>query len=374
MGMELRHVEDGAVKAAARPQARPPSGSALERWFNANCFPAWNGVAILDASRPEGGNSYETWFLELGERSGDDRAKVVLRREPVRGPVEPYDISHEARVLVGLQSSGVPVPPVLGFCDRPSVAERPFVVLGHIKGDVPDYRTVTTYPDWLDSERRRAMTDQFMRTLTAIQGVDWRASSFGGAFDPVPSLRERLIAQIGRQVAIAEERIASGWPPVPAFRDAARWLKRHAPDAPASDLVLVHGDYRIGNFIWRDRRFAAVLDWEGATVGDPMQDLGYACHNVMREQAPELMAMLVPMDEFITRYERASGRAVDGKRLHYFVVFALFYHLWTQLVAIPGVAEGDAKMRILNNYNKPALTSGYLSAQILAYEEGRGVL
>jgi aminoglycoside phosphotransferase (APT) family kinase protein len=358
-----------------RPEAAGPSGEALETWLNDECLPDWHGVEIVGASRPSGGNSYETWFLDLREEQDPHRElRVVLRREPVRGPVEPYDISLEARVLAGLEGSGVAIPPVLGFCPDGHVAERPFVVLGNVPGEVPDYRTVTSHPDWVDVDQRRDMTEQFLRTLVEIQRVDWRAPSFAGVFDAKASLRPRLIAQIDRQVDIAQERIASGWPPVPAFRDAARWLKRHAPELDADQLVLVHGDYRIGNFIWRDHRLEAMLDWEGVTVGDPMQDLGYTCHNVMRDEAPELMAMLAPKDEYLATYERISGRAVDPQRLHYFVIYALFYHLWTQLIALPSVVEGDAKLRILNVYNKPALTAQHLTAQILSYEEGRGVL
>jgi aminoglycoside phosphotransferase (APT) family kinase protein len=369
-------VTAGATEARdLRTNASSPAGAELEAWLLAECVPGWEDVRIALATRPDGGNSYETWFLDLEESApGGRRQRVVLRREPARGPVEPYDISHEARVLAGLQDTVVPVPRLLGHCSDPAVAQRPFIVLENVAGEVPDYRAVTTHPDWIDPQGRSDMTRQFVDTLVGIQSVDWRAPAFGSVFDAGSSLRERLVAQIDQQVSVADQRIRAGWPPVPAFRDAAGWLRRNVPDADPADLVLVHGDYRIGNFIWRDRRIEAMLDWEGATVGDPMQDLGYTCHNVMREQDPELMAMLAPLDEYLAAYERASGRAVDRRRLHYFVIFALFYHLWTQLVALPSVVEGDAKLRILNVYNKPSLTGNYLAAQIQAYEDGRDVL
>jgi len=102
--------------------------------------------------------------------------------------------------------------------------------------------------------------------------------------------------------AVATRR-TEDWPAHPIFGHAAGWCREHAPDGPPQDMVIVHGDYKVGNFIWRDDRIVALLDLEGATLGDPRQDLGYACHPAMREAQPELMAMLAPLADLLGRYE-----------------------------------------------------------------------
>ena len=300
-----------------------------------------------------------------------DELRLVLRREPARGPLEPYDVAREAAVLRGLAGTGVPVPAVLGLCADRDVAERPFSVLEYVAGEVPDYRTITALPAWKDEGGRAHLADEFVRVLAELQRVDPARAGLDG---PSPaSERERLHGAIAAMVAIAARR-TDGWVPHPIFGHAAQWCREHAPDGPTSDMVVVHGDYKVGNFIWRDERIVALLDWEGAALGDPLQDLGYACHPAMREARPELMAMLAPLDELVARYERLTGRAVDSVRLHYYVIYALLFHTWTLLVGIPSIVEAEGDMRMATAYSKLNQVTRLLAAQIDAYEEGRGVL
>jgi aminoglycoside phosphotransferase (APT) family kinase protein len=253
------------------------------------------------------------------------------------------------------------------------VIDRRFSVLEFVEGDVPDYRTIASRPDWIDERRRRGIAREFMRVLAEVQRVDPRdVPPVAGA--PVPrSERERLHGLVDDMLESAGRRMAS-WVAHPIFRDAARWCKEHAPDGDPADMVLVHGDYKVGNFIWRDDRIVAFLDWEGAMLGDPLQDLGYACHPAMREAHPELMAMLAPFDDLIALYEELTGRAVDRRRLHYYVVYALLFHTWTLLVGLPSIVEWDGDMRMATGYQKLNQVTRLLVAEIEAYEDGRGVL
>jgi aminoglycoside phosphotransferase (APT) family kinase protein len=105
----------------------------------------------------------------------------------------------------------------------------------------------------------------------------------------------------------------------PVFELALRWLKMHAPDA-YGPLVLVHGDFRNGNLIVGEDGLRAVLDWELAHLGDPMEDLGWLCVNSWRFGQIDL-----PVGGFGTReqlfagYAEAGGR-VDARRVHYWEV------------------------------------------------------
>jgi len=343
----------------------------LADWLHANVLQTWDGVRLARLERTSGGISYETWLVDTEDPASGDGVRLVLRREPLRGPLEPYDVAREATVLRGLAGTGVPVPAVLGLCADPAIAGRPFSVLEYVEGEVPDYRTIATFPAWQDAHTRANLTEEFVRILAELQRVDPARVGLGSALPA--GERERLHEVIDEMVAVATRR-TEGWAAHPIFGHAARWCREHAPDGPPQDMVIVHGDYKVGNFIWRDDRIVALLDLEGATLGDPLQDLGYACHPAMREAQPELMAMLAPLADLLGRYERLSGRHVDPVRLHYYVIHALLFHTWTLLVGIPSIVESDGDMRMATAYSKLNQVTRLLTAQIDAYEEGRGVL
>ncbi|WP_187369158.1 phosphotransferase family protein [Baekduia soli] len=356
------------------------AGDRLDRigaWLVEHVTPDWSAARFTALARTSGGVSYETWIVDAEDPADpqDRRARFVLRRQPLRGPVEPYDVLGEAAVYAGLADTGVPVPRVLGTCADLAVAGRPFAVLEYIDGEVPDYRTLMQRDEWIDPARRANMARQFMGVLGAAQRVDWRRFERFAALasGPRPREPERLHALIEHMLATAAHRMAD-WVPHPIFRDAARWCQEHAPDGDPDDMVLIHGDFKVGNFIWRDERIVAFLDWEGAMVGDPLQDLGYACHPAMREPRPDLMAMLAPLDDLIAYYEAASERTVDRRRLHYYVVYALLFHTWTLTIGLPSIAEWDGDMRMATGYKKLNQVTRLLTAQIEAYEAGRGVL
>ena len=363
----IRSAPEGGVRL-------PEAGPGLESWLSAACFPQWSALEVRAIERVAGGASYETWMLDVADAAdAGATTRIVLRREPVTGPLEPYDIATEAAALAALERSDVPAPRLLAHCADPSVAARPFVVLEHIAGDVPDYRSVAERADWQDPAIRDRMTAQFVDALAALQRVDWTAGDLAGALGVPASEPQRLRAAIdGMRAAVAQR--TAGWARHPIFEDAGRWLLEHVPDGAPDDMVLVHGDYRIGNFIWRDRDIVAILDWEGIEIGDRLQDLGYACHPIMREGHPELMAMLAPLDDLVARFEQATGRPVDRVRLHYYVIYALFCHTWALLLILASVVTPAGDVRVITTYAKLNQVTRHLVAQIAAYEEGAGVL
>ncbi|TMG03352.1 MAG: phosphotransferase family protein [Chloroflexi bacterium] len=108
--------------------------------------------------------------------------------------------------------------------------------------------------------------------------------------------------------------------PHPAFELAFRWLRQHLP--PATETTLVHGDYRIGNVIFGPEGVRAVLDWELAHVGDPMEDLGWICVRSWRfgnDDRP--IGGLGAREELWTAYEAAGGREVNREAVRWWEVF-----------------------------------------------------
>jgi hypothetical protein len=86
------------------------------------------------------------------------------------------------------------------------------------------------------------------------------------------------------------------------------------------------------------------------------------------------MAMLAPIDELLALYEGFTGRSVDRRRLHYYVIYALLFHTWTLMIGLPSIVEWDGDLRMATGYAKLNQVTRLVVAQIEAYEEGRGVL
>jgi aminoglycoside phosphotransferase (APT) family kinase protein len=354
---------------------QPDQLAAIGAWLHGNVYSDWPSVGVRPVFRASGGTSYETWVVDLDAEAADTGPqRVVLRIEPTSGPLAPYDISYEARVLRALAPTSVPVPRLIAHCSDEGVIGRPFVVMEFIEGDILQYRTIMSQPYWQDQGIREQLTDEFVRLLAEIQRVDVSTAAFREAFGaPRASEQERMCRIVDEMVAVATSTL-EGWPAYPLFADAARWLKRNVPACDPADMVLVHGDYKLGNSVWRDYRIISQLDWEGAMMGHPMQDLGYACHPSMRMAAPTMIAMLAPLDDILARYERHTGRAVDLSALSYYVIYALFFHVWTVLVGIPSTIESDGDIRYLGMYGKLSEVTHNLVAQMEAHEEGGRVL
>ena len=99
------------------------------------------------------------------------------------------------------------------------------------------------------------------------------------------------------------------------------WLREHQPRAPR--LSIVHGDYRLGNFLERDGRITAILDWELVHLGDPHEDLAWSCLPQYRG-GTDLMSQLVPREELYARHQAKTGLPVDPAAVHFYTILSLF--------------------------------------------------
>jgi aminoglycoside phosphotransferase (APT) family kinase protein len=320
--------------------------------------------------RAEGGFSSETWFVDVVTDDGADT--VVLRREALVGPLEPYDLGREAALVGALHASDVPVPAIRMFCPDPDVIGSPFMVMERVEGPVPEYRNLPEYEPWQAAENRSAMARELMRVLEAVQRVDVEHPPLAELLAPPAAGDQPPVAgRVGWILDKLEYQVGAGGV-LPVLRVAAGWLRANAP-ALEGPPVLVHGDFKVGNFIWSGNSVVAVLDWELAGVGDPLEDVGYACHPLMRMRAPGLMAMLVPFDELIEIYEARFGFELDRRRLHYYVIYALYFHLYTLVSGVVSAAHG-ADLRAALGYVKFPQATAELIRNIDAFERGAHVL
>lgn len=259
------------------------------------------------------GHSNLTFLVSDGERS------VVVRRPPPP-PVPPggHDMLREARLLSALEGTGVPVPQVLAVAQANDVLDVPFYVMTHVEGVVA---TTATPGPLRTPEHRRALGLAMIDTLAALHAVEWRARGLGALGRP-EGFNARHLKRMAGLVALPD----GGMPE--EFAEVYEWLTAHVPTEAGA--AIVHNDFRLGNLILGPEppaRIAAVLDWELATVGDPLLDLAYFLGSTPIEEARTptqefATAMLEPgyppHEELIERYAERTG--FDLSNLSWYVV------------------------------------------------------
>jgi aminoglycoside phosphotransferase (APT) family kinase protein len=254
------------------------------------------------------GHSNLTFLVSDGER------ELVVRRPPPP-PVPPggHDVLREARLLRALAGTDVPVAPVHAVAEAGEVLDVPFYVMDFVRGAVV---TDATHDALATPEGRRQIAESFIDVLADLHAVDWRARGLDG-FGRPEGFNARHLRRIGGLVRDQE-----GNPP-PAFAEIEAWLAANVP--PESGESIVHNDYRIGNVMLAPEppgRVVAVLDWELATIGDPLLDVGYVLASYPQEGAPRTptqdfgLALLEPgyppREALAERYAARTGRDLSN--------------------------------------------------------------
>jgi aminoglycoside phosphotransferase (APT) family kinase protein len=264
-----------------------------------------------------GGASNLTLAVTVGDR------RLVVRRPPI-GHFLPtaHDMGREHRIYRAVHGTGVPVPEPLAYCDDESVLGAPFQVMGRVDCVVPNGPDDLAGVDAATNARTAAA---YVEVLGAIHALDVDEIGLGGL-----AKREGYLARQVARWTDQWERSKDG-SDVAAIDDLAARLPRALPEQRRTTLV--HGDYRLGNCLLDPAdtgRIAAVVDWEMATLGDPLADLGYAVlwwgsTDRVATSPSQLVADLPGFptaDELVEAYRRRSGDDADGLDFH--VVLAAF--------------------------------------------------
>ncbi|MEV6796664.1 phosphotransferase family protein [Streptomyces sp. NPDC051320] len=259
----METVPDGVEVVASWEKARhldsPPLLvlDAVTGFFDAHGI----GTGPLAWQRIGDGQSNVTYLIERGGEC------VVLRRGP-RPPLpkSTHDMVREARIQKVLGGHGVPVPEILAVCEDESLLGVPFYLMSRIDGTV----ITDTIPTHLSpAEQRRATSEAVVDTLVALHGIDVTGGELATLGSPDGYLRR----QVERFHGLWEVNTTRSLPAVERISD---WLARNLPASQAASVV--HGDYRMGNLMFAPQapaKVLAILDWEMATLGDPLADLGY---------------------------------------------------------------------------------------------------
>ncbi|MEV8514260.1 phosphotransferase [Dactylosporangium sp. NPDC051484] len=256
-----------------------------------------NDDVCLD--RLTGGASRETLLVTLGE-AGRER-RYVLRIATAEN-IGSGSLRLEADAMAAAAAAGVPVPRVhvVGSDD---VVGGTYMLMDHVDGETIA-RRILREDDYADA--RVHLAGDLGKTLGRIHGASIDSEELR-TLDPDPILR--LLASSGRDR-----------PPDPGLALGVAWLRDNRP--PPASQCLVHGDLRLGNFILGREGLRAVLDWELAHIGDPVEDIGWLCAKVWRFGSALPAAGVGTRDELLDGYESVTGWRPSAAQVHWWELYA----------------------------------------------------
>jgi len=280
---------------------------------------AEGSVRVSGLRRLAGGASRELWSLdadwEAGAPGGARRMALVLRRDP---PGRTGDFSErrvEFELLRRAAASRVPVPRVHWACSDSEVLETPFFLMDRLEGETIPRRLLR---DDAYAAAREGMVDDLGAILARIHAIDVDRRRLRGLARPGPE-RSAAEDQLALAVAAVHELAPD---PHPVLELAARWLEARLPRSDRQTLV--HGDYRIGNVMFDARGVVAILDWELAHVGDPVEDLGWLCTKAWRFGSAQPAGGIGTREALLEAYEKAGGGPVSLEHLRFWEALGSF--------------------------------------------------
>ena len=290
----------------------------LRRVFVANGF---KGVGIERIERMTGGASKEQFAFTLKHDGCEDGERLVLRMDPLESTAQTCR-GREAEIQSAMFGV-VPVAPVVYVDADGTTLGQPGMITRFVHGVTKpsDIRGSSVsgigsrYDAWASK-----LAPQFVDGLARIHRFDWRAHNLSYFQAPQAGTSQAALRQVNWWSRVWWDDLVE---PVPVVTLAERWLRENAPvcDRP----VVVHGDYRIGNFMFEEPsgRFTAVLDWELAHIGDFHEDIAWVTQKLFGRRCEDgefLVCALLPRREFIEQYEAKSGNRVDPERLRYYEI------------------------------------------------------
>jgi aminoglycoside phosphotransferase (APT) family kinase protein len=304
--------------AAYQPVSPGETEERLTRFLTAQGL---ENFSIANLSRLAGGASKEQFLFTLLQPDQNSAERLVLRMDPTDGVLE-TSREREFEVLEAMQ--GVVPAPKARFLDREGTwLGSPSMITTFVEGTTKPTAGgagVSGLGTGFNVEWRRRLAPQFMHHLRAIHEFDFRANPLPHFetpdADPYQAARFRvnLWARVWRESAFAAN---------PVFAVVESWLRANLPET--QELVLVHGDFRTGNYLFDEDsgEITTILDWELAHIGDYHEDLAWSFVEIFgarNEQGEYLCSNLMTADEFIGSYESATGRKVDRKILRFYRV------------------------------------------------------
>lgn len=255
----------------------------------------------------EGGQSNPTFMIENAGK------KYVLRKKPPGKLLKSaHAVEREYKIMAALQDTDVPVPKTYHLCEDDAIIGTPFFVMECVEGRVvsdPGLESIA-------SEDRRTLYDNSIAVMAALHRVDYERVGLGD-FGRPGNYYARQISRWSKQY------IASKTEDLETMENLMEWLPANTPES--DETTIVHGDFRIGNFILHptEPKVAAVLDWELSTLGHPLADLAHFITYSYQAHADGVNPDIPQEDEIVAMYCKHSGRdKID--QWNFYMVFSQF--------------------------------------------------
>lgn len=287
-------------------------------------------ITIANLQRLPGGASKEQFVFDLTWRPDGEKIatrRLMIRMDPSESVVETHRL-REYQILRAMWGE-VPVPQALWIDQNGDNLGHPALIAGFIEGDVKPPaepgagQKISGVGMYFNPKLRAALGHQFVDILANIHRVDWRDKELSTLDIPPSDSTQANATAIGLWERAWNEDTLSAHP---VMEHALIWLKENMPSVETP--VIVHGDYRSGNFMFSDQLVInAIFDWELAYLGDYHDDLAWASLKIFGgndENGNFLASSLMSPEDFLARYELSSGRKVDAKKLFYYRVFSYY--------------------------------------------------
>lgn len=255
------------------------------------------GADRIDVTQVSGGASRQAWFVDAQHASGPQ--ELFLRYDP-RQP-DPHSAFHplqvEAEILTELHRNGITVPRVIA-----SHPDRQAVLMERVGGE-------TWFRLIRDENEQVSVAGDFIAKLAQLHRVDARTLDISG-LGPARSVDEH----VRDEITAMRRRLDRYRGPAPLLRFCIDWLESHIPDYDGP-TVLVQGDTGPGNFMYAQGRVTAIVDWELAHFGDPMDDIAWLSLRTVQDTFTDF-------PDRLAEYEQLSGHSIDAGRVWYYRLFA----------------------------------------------------
>jgi aminoglycoside phosphotransferase (APT) family kinase protein len=280
-------------------------------------IPDFTGPLVVEQF-PQG-HSNLTYLVRVGE------TELVLRRPPFGNQVKSaHDMAREYRVLSRLAAVYAPAPRPILHCEDENVIGSEFYVMERRSGLI--LRKTIPAEVTIDSQAAKRLSTALIDNLVRLHSLDYKEAGLGDLGKPDGYVRRQVTGWAGRYEQARTD-------DVPSMERLAAWLASQIP--PESGAAIIHNDYKYDNLILDAAELThivAVLDWEMATIGDPLMDLGATLGYWIEASDPEPLRLAafgptalpgsLTRRELLDRYQEQSGRTVSNPVFYY--AFGLF--------------------------------------------------
>lgn len=292
-----------------------PASDEMKQNFNRAIASALKrpGLRIVDISLLGGGAIQENWIVRVADDQvgGPGEEVFVLRTDAASGVAVSHSREVEYNLLMAATKAGVTVPKPVAFADEDNPLGRSFFLMEAVEGTALGQKVVRSP---LYERARNGLAFRLGQELARIHAME-----VGGALSA--ELGKRPISPAASLIQSYREHLENIGRLSPIIEFALRWLHLHAP--ASEEVVLVHRDFRTGNYMIDQNGLTAILDWEFSGWGDPMEDVGWFCSGDWRFGCDQLEAGGIGQrQEFYDGYRSESGRTIDPTVIIYWEVMA----------------------------------------------------